>query len=112
MSNLAQPSYVALYHLPGAGTHNFWMDEPSGILYAAYYNGGVRALDVRGDLSDCTAGEKAASGVCDLRLMKRERGVALTTGHYVWGVVHQGTHVYASDMRSGIWKLDAAGLQR
>jgi hypothetical protein len=112
VSNLSQPRYVALYHLPGAGTHNFWMDEPSGILYAAYYNGGVRALDVRGDLSVCTTAQKAASGLCDLRLMKRERGVALTSGHFVWGVVHQGTHVYASDMRSGIYKLDASGLRR
>jgi hypothetical protein len=112
VSDPSQPRYVALYHLPGAGTHNFWMDEPSGILYAAYYNGGVRALDVRGDLSVCTADQKTMTGLCDLRLMKRERGVALTSGHFVWGVVHQATHVYASDMRSGIHKLDARGLKR
>jgi hypothetical protein len=112
VSNPSQPQYVALYHLPGAGTHNFWMDEPSGILYAAYYNGGVRALDVRGDLSVCTTEQKSATGLCDLRLMKRERGVALTSGHYVWGVVHQGTHLYASDMRSGIHKIDASSLKR
>lgn len=112
VSNLSEPRYVALYHLPGAGTHNFWMDEPSGILYAAYYNGGVRALDVRGDLSVCTSEQKTATGLCDLRLMKRERGVALTSGHFVWGVVHQGTHVYASDMRSGIHKIDASSLKR
>jgi hypothetical protein len=112
VSNLSQPRYVALYHLPGAGTHNFWMHEPSGILYAAYYNGGVRALDVRGDLSVCTADQKTVTGLCDLRLMQRERAVALTTGHYVWGVVHEGTHLYASDMTTGIWKLDASGLQR
>jgi hypothetical protein len=112
VSNLSQPRYVALYHLPDAGTHNFWMDEPSGILYAAYYNGGVRALDVRGDLSACTAEQMTANGLCDLRLMKRERGVALTSGHFVWGVVHQETHVYASDMTSGIYKLDASRLKR
>jgi hypothetical protein len=112
VSDLSQPREVAVYHLPGAGTHNFWMDEPSGILYAAYYNGGVRALDVRGDLGVCTDAQKTMTGLCDLRLMKRERGVALTSGHFVWGVVHQDTHVFASSMTTGIHKIDAARMKR
>ena len=36
--------------LAGAGAHNFSVDEAKGLLYAAYYNAGVRVLDVRGDL--------------------------------------------------------------
>ena len=112
ISNMAQPREVAIYTVPAAGTHNFWMDEASGILYAAYYNGGVRALDVRGDLGTCTAAQRTATGLCDLRLMGRERGVGLTTGSFVWGVVHQDTHVYASDMRLGLFKLNAAALKR
>jgi hypothetical protein len=112
VSDMSNPRVVAVYHVPGAGTHNFWMDEPSGILYAAYYNGGVRALDVRGDLGTCTAAQRTPAGFCDLRLMGREVGVALTSGSFIWGVVHQGTHVYASDMRLGLFKLDAAALKR
>ena len=57
-SNLAAPIEVAFYHVDGAGTHNFSMDETRGILYAAYYNGGVRAIDVSGDLSSCGAAEE------------------------------------------------------
>ena len=45
----APPGEVAFFHLDGAGTHNFWMDEERQILYAAYYNGGVVALDVSGN---------------------------------------------------------------
>jgi hypothetical protein len=113
MSDATNPRTVATYHLPAAGTHNFWMDEPAGILYAAYYNGGVRALDVRGDLGTCTAAHRTAGGLCDLRLMGRELGVALDDGtFFIWGVVHQGTHVYASDIRVGLFKLDAAALSR
>src|SRR5574341_441379 len=41
VSDLAQPVEVASYHLDGAGTHNFWMDESAQVLFAAYYNGGV-----------------------------------------------------------------------
>jgi hypothetical protein len=112
VSNLAQPRVVAQYTVPGAGTHNFWMDEESGILYAAYYNGGVRALNVRGDLGTCTADQRMSNGHCDLRKMGRELGIGLPAGAYIWGVVHQGTHVYASDMQAGLYKLDASGLKR
>src|SRR3954469_7686557 len=51
ISDLNNPQEVAFFHLNGAGTHNFWMDEQRQILYAAYYNAGVIALDVSGKLS-------------------------------------------------------------
>ena len=110
-----QPKEVAFYHVDGAGTHNFSVDEAHGVLYAAYYNGGVRAIDVRGDLGTCPASQQVASGNgsfrCDLRLGGRELAVGLLdVGKpvYVWGVQYQAGNVYASDMLSGIWKLGAA----
>ena len=51
VSDLTHPTEVATFHRTGSGTHNFWMDEPNQILYAAYYNGGVVAVDVSGTLS-------------------------------------------------------------
>ncbi|HSJ32994.1 MAG TPA: hypothetical protein VK933_16250 [Longimicrobiales bacterium] len=112
VSNLSQPEQVAIYSIPGAGTHNFWMDEESGVLYAAYYNAGVRAIDVRGDLGSCTSAQRSPKGPCDLRRMNREAGVSLLGTTFIWGVVHQGTHLYASDMLSGIYKVDASALVR
>ena len=112
ISSMSEPRQVAIYSVPGAGTHNFTMDEESGVLYAAYYNGGVRALDVRGDLESCTAVQRSPRGPCDLRLMGREAGVSLLGGTFIWGVAFQGTHVYASDMLSGIYKVDASSLLR
>ena len=44
VSDLENPVEVAFYHVAGAGTHNFWMDESAQVLFAAYYNGGVAAL--------------------------------------------------------------------
>jgi len=116
ISNPAQPREVAFYSVPGAGTHNFSVDEARGVLYAAYYNGGVRAIDVRGDLGTCTPAQKAPDGRCDLAKMGRELAVGLdgTVGvpgfdpPYVWGVHFAGGHVYASDMVNGLWKLRAA----
>lgn len=109
--DMAHPKEVAFYHLAGAGTHNFSMDESRGILYAAYYNGGVRALDVRGDLSACLPAQRSANGRCDLGLMGREiaSGVADRSGRFVWGVVYRGGFLYLSDMVNGFWKLKAIG---
>jgi hypothetical protein len=116
ISDPAAPTEVAFYHVDGAGTHNFSVDEVNGVLYAAYYNGGVRALDIRGDLAACQTNQQVVDGVsgktrCDLRLMGRELAIGLTdVGRtvYVWGVQYIGGNVYASDMVNGIWKLGAA----
>jgi len=114
VQDLTAPHEVAFFHVEGAGSHNFSVDEGAGILYAAFYNGGVRALDVRGDLSACTAAEKAADGRCDLSLMRREAGRGLHNEDravMIWGVHYQDGKLYASDYRNGLWKLDASKLR-
>ncbi|HYC32129.1 MAG TPA: hypothetical protein VEB59_07535 [Gemmatimonadales bacterium] len=94
VSDLAAPREVAFFHLDGAGTHNFWMDERRQILYAAYYNEGVVALDVsgelEGDLSDRLIGRIRPGGDTDT---------------FTWGVMLAGGSLYASDMLSGLWQL-------
>lgn len=110
VSDFAAPREVAYFSVPGAGTHNFSMDEARGILYAAYYNGGVQALDVRGDLGNCTDVQRGADGLCDLRRMDRLLATGLLdrgTNVYVWGVHFTGDALYASDMLNGLWKLGA-----
>src|SRR5829696_7048327 len=75
VSDFAHPSEVAFYRVPGAGTHNFSVDEARGVLYAAFYNGGVRALNVRGtNLGLCSSSMKT-SGRCDLQKVGREVAV-------------------------------------
>jgi LVIVD repeat len=112
MADPSKPREVAYYSVPGAGTHNFSVDERNGVLYAAYYNAGVRAIDVRGDLSSCTDAQKGTFGRCSLVKMGRELGTGIVsnpaTGRatYVWGVEYAGSAVYASDMLGGLWVLD------
>lgn len=118
VTSLAQPREVAFFTVAGSGTHNFSVDEASGILYAAYYTAGVRALDIRGDLGGCTAEQKTTLGgvqLCDLSKMGREVGRGLTDyGSQVqtWGVQFVGTHLYASDMLNGLFKLNVSALKR
>jgi hypothetical protein len=108
-SNLSAPKEVAFFHIDGAGTHNFSMDETRGILYAAYYNGGVRAINVTGDLSSCDPADKSADGRCDLAKMGREVAHGLDDRQvYIWGVQLLNGRIYASDMLNGLWKLAPA----
>jgi hypothetical protein len=93
VSNLNNIQEVAFFHRAGAGTHNFWMDEPNQILYAAYYNGGVVAIDVSGTLS----------GDISSRLIDTLSFGASNT--YTWGLQLYNGSLYAIDMLSGLWQL-------
>lgn len=99
VSDLAHPREVGFIHVPGAGTHNFWMDEANQTLYAAYYNAGVIKVDVSGTLS----------GDMSNRIVKQvQPGGAGNT--YTWGVMLFNGTLYATDMLSGFWALDPATL--
>jgi hypothetical protein len=98
VSDLSAPVEVASYHMAGAGVHNFWMDEAKQVLYAAYYNGGVVALDVSGTLSGDLAGREIA------RLKPGGDG-----NTYTWGVQLANGSLYAIDMLSGLWQLGRSG---
>ncbi|HWB39833.1 MAG TPA: hypothetical protein VG500_01160 [Gemmatimonadales bacterium] len=101
VADLANPREVATFRLPEAGAHNFWMDEPAGILYAAYYTGGVVALDVSGTLS----------GDLSDRLIGHVRPDEDGTT-YTWGVMLADGRLYASDMLSGLWQIAVASSSR
>lgn len=107
LGDFATAREVAFMNVPLAGVHNFSMDEARGILYAAWYNGGVQAIDVRGDLGSCSDDQKAPDGRCDLAKMGRVAATGLRDGVpvFVWGVHYDGTALYASDMLNGLWKL-------
>lgn len=94
VSDLAHPTEVAFFHLNGAGTHNFWMDEERQLLYAAYYNGGVVVLDVSGTLT---------GNLSNRFVSQIKPGGAGNT--YVWGVQLANGFLYAIDMISGLWQL-------
>jgi len=99
VTNLAAPVEVASLNVGSAGAHNFWMDEARQVLYAAYYNGGVIAVDVSGTLT----------GDISNRIIAQVRpGGSNTT--FVWGVQLAGGRLYASDMVSGFWVLNPLTL--
>jgi hypothetical protein len=94
VSDFSAPVEVGFFHIPNAGTHNFWVDEPNQILYAAFYNAGVVALDISGIISGNMASRELA------RIQPGGAGNTLT-----WGVMLYNGSVYASDMLSGFWQV-------
>lgn len=95
VSDLAAPVRVADYVLPGSPPHNFWLDESQGILFAAWYSNGLRAIDVNGELAgDLTQQDREYDWV---------RPNGLRGPGSIWAPqVHDGL-VFASDMINGLW---------
>ena len=98
VSSLEAPVEVAFFRIPGAGTHNFWVDEQRQVLYAAYYNVGVVAIDVSGTLTGNLADREIAR-------------IKMSPTSYTWGVMLANNRLYASDIVSGFWQLDPLTLQ-
>ena len=44
----ASPEIVARYEVPEAGSHNLWVEDD--IMYVAFNSGGLRVVDVSGEL--------------------------------------------------------------
>lgn len=100
VADLAQPREVASLRIPGAGVHNFWMDEARQVLYAAWYNAGVVAIDVSGTL---------AGDLTSRIIARTPSGAAF--GSYVWGVMLANGSLWVNDMVDGFWRLDPVTLQ-
>ncbi len=98
-SDMENPKEVARYEVPEAGTHNLWVEDD--VLYAAYYNGGLRVVDISGDLMG------------DLYKQGREIGWFLPTDHkgkipnapMVWGPQPHKGNIFFSDWNSGLWAV-------
>lgn len=100
--DLRRPREVASFRVPGSTPHNFWMDEERRILYLAWYENGVRALDVSGEL----LGELDRQGR-EIAFTRYAGGGACFSGAgtCTWAPqLHRGL-VFASDANSGLWVL-------
>ncbi|MCZ6753845.1 MAG: hypothetical protein O7E49_00915, partial [Gemmatimonadetes bacterium] len=95
VSDLSKPVEVASFSATGSTPHNFWLDESRGILYAAWYRGGLRALDVNGTLMG------------ELQRQGRQIAQALYDGGNTntWGPQLDNGRIYLSDYFSGVWVL-------
>ena len=103
--DLNNPKEVARYELPGHGSHNYWIE--GDILYVAMYSGGVRVVDISGDL------------LGDLYKQGREIGYILPSSPngyianatMVWGAQLYKGHVFYSDFNTGLGAAKVAKVK-
>ncbi|MDE3004176.1 MAG: Ig-like domain-containing protein [Gemmatimonadota bacterium] len=91
------PRDIARYEVPEAGAHNLWVEED--VLYQAYYKGGLRVVDVSGELM----GDLMAQGREIAIYKPQDPGGFLPNQVSVWGGQPHKGYVFFSDMNSGLW---------
>ncbi len=95
------PVEVARYQVPEAGTHNLWVDEDNEILYVAFYNGGVRAVDISGEL----LGDLYRQGREIASFIPNDPDGYIANAPMVWGPQPYKSHLFFSDWNSGLWAV-------
>jgi len=96
------PKDVARYEVSEFGTHNLWIEDD--ILFAAYYEGGVRMVDVSGELM----GNLAEQGREIAVFKSFDPQGFIANAAMVWGAQPHKGHIFFADHYSGLWSVKLA----
>ncbi len=97
--NWEEPVEVARYQVPEAGTHNLWVEDD--ILYIAYYNAGLRVVDISGELR----GDLYRQGREIAAFLPEDPEGHIPNAPMTWGPQPFKGHIFLSDMNSGLWAV-------
>ena len=96
-SDPESPEMVARYEVPEYGTHNIWVEDD--VLYQAYYEGGVRMVDVSGELM----GNLYTQGR-EIAVFKAYDPIGyVPNSPMAWSVMPFKGRIFFSDTNSGLW---------
>ena len=99
-TDLNDPQEVARYEVPEAGTHNLWVE--GNTLYVAYYNGGLRVVDISGDLM----GDLYRQGREIAWFLPTHPKGVVPNAPMVWGPQPYKGKIFFSDWNSGLWCVE------
>ncbi len=104
--DLANPREVARYEVPEGGTHNFWIEDD--VLYVAYYNQGLRVVDLSGELLGnlYTQGREIANFLPD-----DPKGFKANAAR-TWGAMPFKNLIWVADNNSGLWAVRLIDIPR
>ncbi|MEM7414134.1 MAG: Ig-like domain-containing protein [Gemmatimonadota bacterium] len=105
-SDPMNPVQLARYEVSEYGTHNMWVEDD--VLYQAYYEGGVRMVDISGDLMG------------NLYTQGREMAVYkaydplgyIPNSAAAWGVMPWKGNIFFADINSGMWAVKMRPAER
>ena len=98
-SDPADPHEDALYQVPEAGSHNLWVE--GDVLYAAFYQGGLRVLDISGEL----LGDLYKQGREIAYFLSESKEGMYVNAPMVWGPQPYKGLIFFTDMNSGLYAL-------
>jgi len=98
-NNPDEPKETALYQVPEAGSHNLWVKGDT--LFAAFYQGGFRVLDISGDL----LGDLYKQGREIAFYLSSNKNGFLPNAPMVWGAQPYKDLVFFTDMNSGLYAI-------
>ncbi len=104
VSDIDNPVQVAKYDLPEAGAHNVWVEDD--VLYIAYYQGGLRIVDVSGTLRGDLYRQGREIGF--FRTNAGPDDAVVPNAPQAWGPQVFKGNVFVSDMNSGLWVIKHA----
>lgn len=100
VADIERPVEVATYRVPEAGTHNLWAEGDR--LYVAYYQGGLRVVDISGELR----GDLYRQGREIAWYMTEDAEGSVPNSTMAWGPQPYKGRVFATDMYSGLWVVE------
>ena len=98
-TDVNNPKETAIYQVPEVGSHNHWVE--GDILYAGYYYGGIRVLDISGEL----LGDLYAQGREIAFFEGRDPNGKIPNETNVWGVIPYKGLIYFADHYNGLWAV-------
>jgi hypothetical protein len=104
VSDIDNPRQVAKYDLPEAGAHNIWVEDD--VLYIAYYQGGLRIVDVSGTLRGDLYRQGREIGFFRTEAAEGE-GLQANSAN-AWGPQPFKGNLFVSDLTSGLWVVKHA----
>ncbi len=98
-SDWDHPQEVARYQVPEAGSHNLWVEDD--ILFAAFYNGGLRVVDISGEL----LGDLYRQGREIAMYVPYDPDGFIANSPFVWGPQPYKGHIFFTDWNTGLWAV-------
>ena len=103
VSDIENPREVAWYEPRDGGAHNVWVAGDT--LYMGDYQGGLRILDVSGELR----GDLMAQGREIAHVVTADAKGMTPNAPNTWGAIYRDGYIYAPDMNSGLWIVKVEG---
>jgi hypothetical protein len=97
VSDLERPREVAYYEPKDGGSHNVWVAGDT--LYLGDYQGGLRVLDISGELR----GDLLRQGREMAHVVTGDAKGVVPNAPNAWGAIYRDGLVYVPDINSGLW---------